>query len=152
MPDFPNPDPTDLLKRAEYARARNQLYRDTPGLGYHDHDRDHLGRLRAPQHNGKPAIDQHVIAFHSDDEAVFVGPCAERVRDALAADLAGLQGGEPADLPGSDRKRLKVLPGLLAQPLGSEVPFLAIRKPIWDDVLGSIYRQGLGITGLDLGA
>jgi hypothetical protein len=144
----------ELLQRADAIRARNKVLESVPGSGYHDNDKDHLGRFCAPQRKGLPLISNHIVPFYGERDVQFVGFDAERAMAALetwydkhkTTDAAVF-----ASYTGTDRKLLTVIPKLAVREVDG-LPRLILWKDEWNDFLHALYSQGIGLSGAPLEA
>ncbi len=142
----------ELLQRANAIRARNKVLESVPGSGYHDNDKDHLGRVCAPQLRGLPLISDHIVPFYGTREVHFVGPDAER---AMAAFRTWYDRHKTTDAAvfssytGTDRKLLTVIPKLAVHEVDG-LPRLTLWKDEWNDFLHALYSQGIGLSGAPL--
>jgi hypothetical protein len=144
----------DLLKRAEAIKARNKVLESVPGSGYHDNDKDHLGRFCAPQRNGLPRISEHIVPFYGERDVHFVGPDAERAITALQTWYDARKTTDAAvfsSYTGTDRKLLVIIPKVAVREVDG-LPRLTFWKDEWNDFLHALYSQGIGLSGAPLEA
>lgn len=144
----------ELLQRADAIRARNKVLESVPGSGYHENDKDHLGRLCAPHRRGLQRISDHVVPFYGERDIHFVGSDAGRVLAALQAWYDGHKTTDAATFSsytGTDRKLLTIIPKLAAREVGG-LPRLTLWKDEWNDFLHALHSQGIGLSGAPMEA
>lgn len=143
---------SELLDRADAIRARNKVLESVPGSGYHENDKDHLGRYCAPHRRGLPRISDHVVAFYGERTVEFVGPDAERTYAAIRAwhdEHKTIDAAIFASYTGTDRTLLAAIPKLAVRQVDG-VPHLVLWKDLWNDFLHALYSQGIGLSGAPL--
>ncbi len=142
----------ELLRRANAIRARNKVLESVPGSGYHDNDKDHLGRFCAPQRRGLPLTSDHLVPFYSEREVHFVGPDAERAMAALQTWYDAHKTTDAAvfsSYTGTDRKLLTVILKMAVREFDG-LPRLILWKDEWNDFLHALLSQGIGLSGAPL--
>jgi hypothetical protein len=142
----------ELLRRANAIRDRNRVLESVPGSGYHDNDKDHLGRFCAPQRRGLPRISDHIVPFYGERDVHFVGPDADRAMAALQKWLESHKTTDAAvfsSYTGTDRKLLTFISNITVSNVDG-FPRLVIWKDAWNDLLHALHSHGIGLSGAPL--
>lgn len=142
----------DLLRRCEAHKAQNKETENTKGTGFHNQDTDptNRSRLLAPQHNGLPALSEHLIFYHCDEDIRFVGPDATAAMGALQKWFNFNKDRKPFEMTGTEQKLVySYIPKLRLQDVDG-VATLVINRGWWNDILHVLYLERLGVCGAPL--